>query len=38
MDKQAVVHKNKRVSVIRKKEQIWVSCSDVDEPKACYTE
>ena len=36
MDKQLVAHNGILLSHI--KEQIWVSFSEVDEPKACYTE
>ena len=33
-----LVHKYNRILLSHKKEQIWVSCSAVDEPRACYTE
>ena len=37
MDK-AVVHKYSGVLLGQEKEQLWVSWTEVDEPKACYTE
>ena len=37
MDKQLVVHIYSGILPSHKKEQIWVSCSEVDEPRACYT-
>ena len=38
MDKEVVVQIYNRILLIHKKEQIWVSSSKVDEPRACYTE
>ena len=38
MDKEIVVHLYNRLLLSHKKERIWVSCSEVDEPRACYTE
>jgi len=38
MDKEDMVHIYKRILLSHKKEQIWVSGSEVDEPRACYTE
>ena len=38
MDKEAVVHTYKRILLSHKKEHIWVSSEEVDEPRACYTE
>ena len=38
MDKEAVVHRYNGILLSHKKEHIWVSCSDVDKPRACYTE
>ena len=32
------VHTYNGVLLSHKKEQIWVSCSEVDEPRACYTD
>ena len=37
MDKE-VVHLYNGILLSHKKEQIWVSCSEVDEPRASYTE
>ena len=36
MDKEAVVHIYKEILLSHKKEHIWVSSSEVDEPRACY--
>ena len=38
MGKELVVHLYKQILLSHKKEQIWVSCSEVDEPRASYTE
>ena len=38
MDKEAVVHIYSGVLLSHKKELIWVSSNEVDEPKAYYTE
>ena len=38
MGKELVVHLYKEILLSHKKEQIWVSCSEVDEPRASYTE
>ena len=38
MDKELVVHLYKEILLSHKKEQIWVSCSEVDEPRTSYTE
>ena len=38
MDKEVVVHIYNGVLLSHKKEWIRVSCSEVDEPRACYTE
>ena len=38
MDKEDMVHIYNGILLSRKKEQIWVSGSEVDEPRACYTE
>ena len=38
MDKEIVVHIYNGIFLCHKKEQIWVSYSEVDEPRACYTE
>ena len=38
MDKEIVVHIYNGISLSHKKEWIWVGASEVDEPRACYTE
>ena len=38
MDKEAAVDTYKRILLSHKKGCIWVSSSEVDEPRACYTE
>ena len=38
MDKEVVVHMYNGILLRHKKEQAWVSSSEVDEPRACYTE
>ena len=38
MDKEVVVHIYNRMLFSHEKEQIWVSSSEVDEPRAYYTE
>ena len=38
MDKAAVVHKYNGILLSHKKEHIWVSSNEVDEPRAYYTE
>ena len=38
MDKEVVVYVYNGMLLSHKKEQIWVSCSEVDELRACYTE
>ena len=38
MDKEAVVHIYNGILFSPKNERIWVSSSEVDEPRACYTE
>ena len=38
MDKEAVVHMCNGILLSHKTEQIGVSCSEVDECRACYTE
>ena len=38
MDKEVVVHLYNEILLSHKKEQIWVSSSEVDEPRACYTD
>ena len=38
MDKDAVVHKYNGLSFSHKKEQTWVSWTEMDDPRACYTE
>ena len=38
MDKADVLHKYNGILLSHKKEQNWVICSDVDEPRACDTE
>ena len=38
IDKEGVVHNYNEILLSYKKEQIWVTCSEADEPRACYTE
>ena len=38
MDKEAVVHIYNGILLTYKKEHIWVSANEVDEPRAYYTE
>ena len=38
MDKEVVVHKHKGILLSYKKECIWTSSNEVDEPRAYYTE
>ena len=38
MDKEVVVHIHNVILLSRKKECIWVSSSEMDEPRAYYTE
>ena len=38
MNKEGVVHIHNGLLLDHKKEQIWVSCNEVDEPRASYTE
>ena len=38
MNKEVVLHIHNRMLLSHKKEWIWVSSSEVDEPRACYTE
>ena len=38
MDKEVVVHIYNGILLSHKKDRIWVSSSEVDEPRACYTE
>ena len=38
MDKEVVVHMYNGILLRHKKEQAWVSSSEVDEPRACYKE
>ena len=38
MDKEIVVHIYNRILLSHKKDWIWVSSSEVDESRACYTE
>ena len=35
MDKEAMVHIHNRLFLSHKKEWLWVSSSEVDEPRAC---
>ena len=37
-DEEAVVHTYNRILFSHKKEHIWVSSDEADEPRACYTE
>ena len=38
MDKEVVVHLYKGILINVKKERIWVTWAEVDEPAACYVE
>ena len=38
MNKEGVVYKYNRILLSHKKGWIWISCSEMDEPRACYTE
>ena len=38
MNKEVVVHIYNRLLFSYKKKHIWVSSSDVDEPRTCYTQ
>ena len=38
MDKEVVVYKHKGILLSYKKEHIWVSSNEVDEPRVYYTE
>ena len=38
LDNEVVVHIYNRILLNHEKKHIWVSCSEVDEPRACYTE
>ena len=38
MDKEIVVHIHNGILLSHKKEHIWVSSTEVDEPRAYYTE
>ena len=38
MDKEAVVHVHNGILLSHKKEHLWVSSNEVDEPRAYYTE
>ena len=38
MDKEAVVHTHNGILLSHKKERIWVSSDEVDEPKTFYIE
>ena len=38
MDKEIVVHMHSEILLSHKKEHIWVSSDEVDEPKTYYTE
>ena len=37
MDKEDVVHIHNGILLGHKKEQNWVICRDVDEPRGCHT-
>ena len=36
-DKEVVVHLYNGISLSHEKEQIWVRCSELDEPRSSYT-
>ena len=38
MDKEVLLHIHNRILLNYKKEHIWVSSDEVDEPRNCYTE
>ena len=38
MDKEVLVHIYNGILLSLKKEQVWVSWTEMDEPRACYTE
>ena len=38
IDKEGVVHNYNEVLLSHKKEQIWVTCIEANEPRACYTD
>ena len=38
IDKEVVVHIYNRTLLSYKKEHIWISFNEVDEPRACYCE
>ena len=38
MDNKVVAHIYNGLLLSHKKERIWGSCSEMDEPRACYTE
>ena len=38
MDKEVVAHIYNGILLSHKKEHIWVSPDEVDEPRTCYTE
>ena len=38
MDKEDMAHIYNRILLSHKKEGVWVSCSELDEPGASYTE
>ena len=38
MDKEVVVHIHNGLLLRHKEQRMWVSCSEVDEPRTCYTE
>ena len=38
MDKESVVHIYNGTLLSHKKEQMWIHWTEVDEPRACYTE
>ena len=38
MDEEVVVHTHNGILLSHKKEHIWVSSDEVDEPRTCYIE
>ena len=38
LDKEEMVHIHNGILLSDNKEQNWVICSDVDEPRVCHTE
>ena len=38
MDREDVVHIYNGILLVHKKEWMWVSWTEVDEPRVCYTE